>query len=210
MHLPRHQRMAKVMRSRIGWIHCAAEALYHRHNTSALLRTCDALGIHNVHVASPTWFKPSVGPSKGAGHWLSLHRHGTPLEMAQALQAQGMAIAVADFADPPTPPEALPLDRPLCLWFGAELVGVDPEVRQIADHVVTLPMHGFAQSLNVSVAAAMILRAVTERARAGAVDRLGLPAEEQHETLTRWLLRDMKGWTPEEGAQAARELLAAR
>ena len=62
-------------------------------------------------------------------------------------------------------PEAIPVDRPVCLWFGAELVGVSDAARAAADGVVQLPMMGFAQSLNVSVAAALALRPVADAAR---------------------------------------------
>ena len=86
-------------------------------------------------------------------------------------------------------PEAVPVDAPVCLWFGAELVGVSPVAREAADGVVQLPMYGFAQSLNVSVAAALVLRPVAEAAR-----RLGpaagLPEGERRRILSAWLTRE--------------------
>jgi tRNA C32,U32 (ribose-2'-O)-methylase TrmJ len=76
----------------------------------------------------------------------------------------------------------------VCLWFGAELAGVSEVARAAADGVVTIPMRGMAQSLNVSVAAALALRPVAERARA--LPGASLAADEIRATLAAWLERD--------------------
>ena len=81
------------------------------------------------------------------------------------------------------------MDRKVCLWFGAELVGVSPEVLAEADGVVTIPMLGFAQSLNVSVSAGMVLSNVAGRARA--LGREALLADEVREAqLKAWMDRE--------------------
>lgn len=184
----RRQRMTEVLARRLVTVHCVIEALHHRHNISAILRTCDALGIHHVHLVAGRRFKVSQGTARGAERWLHLHKHRTPGEAIAALRAEGLAIWVADLADDSRVPEAIPIDGPLALWFGAELVGVSPEARAAADGVVTLPMHGFAQSLNVSVAAALALRPVAERVRATGTGNM--PEIEQGALLERWLARD--------------------
>lgn len=185
----RRDRMRAVLDARLGWVRCAVEAVYHRHNVSAILRTCDALGLHDVHLVEGH-FRTTKGAARGAERWLDIHRHPSPEHAIAALRGLGYAIWVADFADPPVPPEAVPLDRPVCLWFGAELVGVGPVARAAADGVVTIPMRGFAQSLNVSVAAALALRPVAEAARArhGAAALLG--AEAKDAIFARWVARE--------------------
>jgi tRNA (guanosine-2'-O-)-methyltransferase len=180
----RAERMRAVLDKRIGRVHCALEAVYHRHNVSAILRTCDAMGLHHVHLVAQH-FKPAKGPARGAERWLALHRHQSTPEAIAALGAQGIAVWVADLDPTGIPPEEVPVDKPVCLWFGAELVGVSPEARAAADGVVQLPMHGFAQSLNVSVAAALALRSVTDRARKQGPAAL-LPEEERIRTWARW------------------------
>ncbi len=184
----RRQRMTDVLARRLLHVHCVVEALHHRHNISAILRTCDALGIHHVHLVAGRRFKVSQGTARGAERWLELHRHATADDAVAALHALGLKIYVADLADEAVTPEAVPIDAPLALWFGAELVGVSDEARAAADGVVMLPMHGFAQSLNVSVAAALALRPVAERVRESG--RGGMPRRDQAELLERWLARD--------------------
>ena len=95
---------------------------------------------------------------------------------------------MADLTDDAVPPSEVPLDEPVCLWFGAEHNGVSPEATAAADGVVMLPMYGFAQSLNVSVAAALVLQQVAQRARARP-DAL-LPSEVQAKTLAAWIERE--------------------
>ncbi len=181
--------MAQVLAARLARVHCAVEAVHHRHNISAILRTCDALGIHHVHLVGTGRFKVSPGAARGAERWLQLHHHPDAAAAISHLRGQQIRIFVADLQGAPVPPEEVPVQSSVCLWFGAELVGVSDAAREAADGVVMLPMHGFAQSLNVSVAAALALRPVAERARALGSEAL-LPAATQAELLQAWVARD--------------------
>lgn len=182
--------MAEVLSRRLGWVSCALEAVHHRHNVSAILRTCDALGVHGVHLVEGDRFRPSKGATRGAERWLDLHRHSSATDAIAALQAEGRRVYVADLADDSVAPVDVPLDAPVCLWFGAEHAGVSAEATAAADGVVTLPMHGFAQSLNVSVACALVLQQVADRARA--LPGTLLDETVQAETLARWVDREEK------------------
>lgn len=184
----RAARMRQVLDHRLGLVRCAVEAVYHRHNASAILRSCDAFGVHHVHLVGADG--PPSGAARGAERWLALHSHATNEEALALLRESGIDVWIADLADGPTvPPEEVPLDRPVCLWFGAELVGVSEEARRAAKGTVTVPMWGMGQSLNVSVAAAIVLRPIAERART-----LGTPAllsdAERDATLAAWMERD--------------------
>lgn len=185
----RVDRMREVLGERLSHVRCAVEAVYHRHNISAILRTCDALGVYRVHLVAGERVRVSKGAARGAERWLQLAHHDSAVDAMDALRRDGFRVFVADLEGDPKTPEELPLDRPICLWFGAELVGVSPEARAAADGVVTLPMRGMAQSLNVSVAAALALRPVAERAR-----ELGpsafLSDDERAATLEAWIARD--------------------
>lgn len=185
--------MSRVVDQRLGQVRAAVEAVYHRHNVSAILRTCDALGVHDVHLVAggPT----SRGPSRGAERWLGLHRHDDALDALDAIRSDGYALWIADLSGEPVEPQQVPVDRPVCLWFGAELVGVSEAARAAADGVVTVPMMGMAQSLNVSVAAALILGPVALRARALGPSALLRP-EVRAELLQSWLDRDQQ-WVDE-------------
>lgn len=188
----RRARLVEVADQRMRWVRCAAEHVFHRHNVSALLRTCDALGLQDVHLIGDRSFDPVRGASMGVARWLRLHTHFSHLEAVERLKSDGYQLWVADLADPPTPPELIPVDRPVCLWFGAELAGVHPEVRARADGVVTLPMRGFAQSLNLSVAGALCLASVAERARAQHGAAALLDPHDRDALLAGWLEREQR------------------
>lgn len=180
--------MRSVLDARLNHVCVALEALYHRHNVSAVLRTADALGLYRVHLVEGH-FKAVRGAARGAERWLELHHHADPAQAVKAIQAAGYRVYCADFADDAVTPEQVPVDEPLCLWFGAELVGVSQAAREAADGVVMIPMHGFSQSLNVSVAAALTMRPVAERARALGPAAL-LDAGEREQIWASWMARE--------------------
>ena len=179
--------MQSALTQRLRSVQCAVEAVYHRHNVSAILRTCDALGIQYVHLIEGD-FRPSPGAARGAERWLSIQQHADPVEAIRTFQAQGYRVYVADLSDAAVAPEEVPLDQPVVLWFGAELLGVSPEARAAADGIVSIPMRGFAQSLNVSVAAALTLRPIADAARLQGEDALLTDAEKQ-EIWATWMSR---------------------
>ena len=182
-------RIRSVLDQRLGWVRCAVEAVYHRHNVSAILRTCDSVGLQHVHLVQGH-FTPAKGAARGSDRWLDLHRESSPEAAVRSIKDAGFALWVADLAESSETPESLPLDRPVCIWMGAELFGVGPAAREAADGVVTIPMRGFAQSLNVSVAAALTLRPVAERARTLGPKAL-LPPDEREALWSRWHAREV-------------------
>lgn len=196
----RAQRIRELAGQRMGFVRAAMEALHHRHNASAILRTCDAMGLQDVHLVEDR-FRVSSS-SKGVTRWVTLHAHESVEEAIDAIQAAGFALWIADLPEegtPAVPPEQVPVDRPICLWFGAELVGVHPVARERADGVVTIPMRGFAQSLNVSVAAALTLYAVAERARRRHGEAALIPPERREALAEAWLLREEPWLANEDG-----------
>jgi tRNA (guanosine-2'-O-)-methyltransferase len=181
-------RLRNALDARLSHVSCAIQAVHHRHNVSAILRTCDALGIHRVDLVEGH-FVPNRGAARGAERWLDLRHQLSPEAAVRDLKDAGYRIYVADLADDVVTPEQVPLDRPVCIWMGAELQGVAPEARAAADGVIHIPMRGLAQSLNVSVAAGMLLRPVAERARLLGEGAL-LPQEQREATWQAWLDRD--------------------
>lgn len=186
----RRQRMVEVAHRRLAGLAVAAEHTYHRHNVSALLRSADAAGVYDVHLIGDRPLVPSVGPSRGVARWLRLHHHTDPVAAATAIRGAGYRLWVADFSETPVVPEAVPIDVPVCVWFGAELLGVSPEVRALADGVVTLPMRGMVQSLNLAAAATAVLHVLSTRMIDERGDAALLPEAEREALATAWIARD--------------------
>ncbi|MBN1336676.1 MAG: RNA methyltransferase [Deltaproteobacteria bacterium] len=186
--LPRRvARMLDVLDRRLGSVVLVVEAVRKRHNVSAILRTADAFGLHEVHLVSGG-FRPSHGAARGSERWLHLVRCPSIAASVSGLRTRGFRIAVADLGPACWTPETVPVDRPLAILFGSELTGVSAEAHALADGTVHVPMHGFVESLNVSVAAALVTRSVAERRRA--VAGADLDPVARRAALEAWVRRE--------------------
>ena len=183
----RQARVRRMLADRLGSVVVLAEAIHRRHNTSAILRSCEAFGVHDVHLITGR-FRTSRGAARGAERWLELSRWGSIAECIAHLRSRGFRIFIADLADDAYTPDSLPVDGPVAILFGNELNGVSDEARALADGAVIVPMRGLTESLNVSVAAACVLQRVSERRRE--VVGGDLPAERQAAFFAAWLERE--------------------
>jgi tRNA (guanosine-2'-O-)-methyltransferase len=161
--LPRRiWRCLDLLDQRIDGLVVAAESVCRRHNVSAILRSAEAFGLHEAHLITND-FVPSAGAAKGAERWLDLTIHDTTEQWAQHMRARGHKIYVADLSEDAFTPETVPVEAPLAVLFGGELAGVSEVAKELADGVICVPMVGVTQSLNVSVAAAVVLNRLAQR-----------------------------------------------
>ncbi|WP_206832233.1 TrmH family RNA methyltransferase [Alicyclobacillus fructus] len=199
-------RLREVLMRRTSYIAVAMEAVDDGHNQAAILRSAEAFGVQHVAVIEGQQpFHPSKGVTQGAHKWLTIHRMASVGDAIDALHAKGYQVYATDLGEGAVPIEEVDLARPTAILFGNEKDGVSPEARERADGRFFIPMAGFVQSFNVSVAAAIALYELTRRARAVAGDRYTLDGSERHQLFVTWCLRSLHGGTHEE---ARRRLLA--
>jgi tRNA (guanosine-2'-O-)-methyltransferase len=182
----RLERLRTVAAGRLTSVAPVLEDIADPHNASAILRSADAFGIQRVHVIpSPAGFHASRQISKGSHSWLDLYRHGDAARCAAALKASGHRIFVASMEGTVTPRE-LAREPKVAVVFGNEHRGPSSGMREHADGTYAIPMRGFVESLNVSVAAAITLHAAT-------AEREGeLTPEERDALVARWLLQTVR------------------
>lgn len=157
----RFERIVGVARQRTLSVVPVLDNLADPHNASAILRSCDAFGVHEVHlVANERRFLGSHKVTRGTDRWLELVDHDGPKEAADALHARGYALFVASMEGEHTP-ESLAAFPKVAVVFGNERRGVGESLRAHADGTYRVPMVGFVESLNVSVAAATTLYTLT-------------------------------------------------
>lgn len=186
----RQARFTEVLSQRTRRITVVLEDVYGSHNIGAVLRTCDAFGIQDVHIIEDEHeFEHQPEIALGSQKWLTLHhyRQSNPRRNCiAALRAAGYRIlAVTPHADA-QPPEDVNVARPVALLFGTEKDGLTDEIASLADAAVRIPMYGFVESLNVSVAAALCLYPMVRRLRAGLAD-WGLTDGERKTLLREWV-----------------------
>ena len=173
-----------MLDGRLASVVVVLEAVHRRHNVSAILRSCECFGVHEVHVITDG-FKTSKGAARGSERWLEIHHHTSVEPVITTIRERGFRVFVADLSEEVFSPNTVPIDEPIAIVMGAELTGVTDEARQLADGAICVPMHGLTESLNVSVAAACILQRVTERRRSltGGGD---LPKERSQAFFDQW------------------------
>lgn len=159
------------------------------HNLSAILRSCDAVGAFRAHaVTAGGKLSPHRHSSAGAGRWVELVTHPTLEAAVASVRAEGMRVYAAHLSDRAVDYRDIDYTRPTVLLLGAELWGVSEAGQSLADAHVVIPMLGLAESLNVSVAAAvMLFEAQKQRLAAGMYDRPRLDAATYQRTLFEWM-----------------------
>lgn len=167
----RESRMRTVLGKRISGLRIVAEALHLRHNLSAILRSAESFGVHDVHLIQPERAKASSA-ARGAERWLNIHVHSSLEECVSVLHKEGYQLWVADIEEGAHTPHSIPIDHPIAVLMGTELTGVSKEARELADGCIYVPMLGFTQSLNVSVAAACIMHTLSHRISQASPKRL--------------------------------------
>ncbi|KAF1074075.1 tRNA (guanosine(18)-2'-O)-methyltransferase [Halodesulfovibrio sp. MK-HDV] len=162
------------------------------HNVSAILRSCDAFGVPKVHLYYTDTAFPKLGnkSSASARKWVDVERHDNADDLMKSLRAQGMKVLATSCSPKAKPLRDYDLSEPTAVIMGNEHRGTDPELVDVADGEVYIPMFGMIQSFNVSVAAAVILsEASRQRQLSGKYEEPTYTDEEYKETLEDWLER---------------------
>jgi len=158
------------------------------HNFSAILRNCDAVGVLRVHAVLPRrGIDLDPQTSAGTQKWVDVVEHDSVEAAAAALHAAGLRIVAAHPGDSARDYRDLDLTVPTAFMVGAELDGISPAGLALADDVVVIPMIGMVQSLNVSVATALLLfEAFRQRDAAGMNAQSRIPPEDRERILFEW------------------------
>ncbi len=163
----RRERIERVVSGRLRGLTAVCENFANPHNAAAILRTCEALGVLNVYIIEELVpFEPSRAITQGAEKWLFVKRFRRAELAFSDLKAKGYRIYAAMPGKGAVPVEELPVEDPLALVFGNEKEGVSEKALGFCDGTFKVPMWGFVESFNVSVAAAISLYVSARRRRA--------------------------------------------
>jgi tRNA (guanosine-2'-O-)-methyltransferase len=161
----RKERIDRAVANRTRTLTLVMEAFCDPQNVNAVLRTCDAFGVQEVHVIEGP-MKPydrNRKISQNADKWLDVTRWKSTVECLRALKGRGYVLYATHLGEGSRPLAELSFAGKVALVFGNESRGVSREALALADACYVIPMRGFVQSLNVSVAAAVSLAHAVER-----------------------------------------------
>lgn len=163
----RKDSIERVLANRTDNLTVVVEGMIDLGNVSAVMRSADGFGVQSVHaIDTANVYKRSRRTTRGTDKWIDRYRWEDVESCFGYLRSAGYRIVVADIADGAVPIGEVDLTQRSAFVFGNELEGVSDVARGLADVSVTIPMAGFADSFNISVAAAITLyEAQSQRAR---------------------------------------------
>lgn len=149
------------------------EEVHKPHNIAAVIRTADAVGVHEIHAVWPSSrMRTLVSSAAGSNSWVQVKTHQTIQDAVAKMKAKGMQVLATHLSDKAVDFRTIDYTRPTCIILGQEKTGITPEALALADSDIVIPMAGMVQSLNVSVASALILyEAQRQRQNAGMYQR---------------------------------------
>lgn len=188
----------KVLNERTRHFTVAIEDIFQPHNSGAVIRSCDVFGIQDIHVIESNYqFYASSQVAKGAQKWLDFslynkrHTNNT-LNCIADLREKGYKIIATTPHNDSCFLQDFDIRQKSAFFFGVEKDGLSKDVMENADGYLKIPMVGFTESLNISVAAAIVLQNLTERLKKSEVN-WQLTAVEKREKYLDWLKKSIKG-----------------
>ncbi|CAM9524271.1 unnamed protein product, partial [Phaeothamnion confervicola] len=189
----RRQRFDEVLKWRTKNVRFLFEHPDNPNNVWACLRTLDSFGVQNIDVvANP--FANENGRSKGrlramstavgSQRWLTISGHASTAAAVARLRADGYQIVASDLSDEAVPIEELTWDVPTAVVLGNEQRGISKDMRRLCDATFRIPMRGFAESLNLSVACTVALAHLSQ---CGGLRPGDLSPAERRRVLLAWL-----------------------
>jgi tRNA (guanosine-2'-O-)-methyltransferase len=155
----RVKKITSVLNQKQPHLTVVLENIHDPHNVSAILRTCDAVGVLEVHLLYTQEKFPEISKasSVSANKWIKLRKHSSYEDFYNEMKSQGYLIAASHLDQFSYLHDELDYTKPIALVFGNEHRGVSDDLLKYCDLTFKIPMHGMIQSLNVSVAAAVSL-----------------------------------------------------
>lgn len=165
----RLERINKMLDMRQPDLTVCMEGVHKSHNLAAIVRTADAIGVSDVHaVWKNEQMRVSGGSAAGSQNWIEVHNYSKTEDAIAALKRQNMQVLVTNLSETAVDFREIDYTKPTAIILGQEKFGASEKALELADQDIVIPMVGMVQSLNVSVANAVVLyEAQRQRQAAG-------------------------------------------
>ncbi len=190
----RREKLLSVLRKRQNDLAVVLENVQDPHNISAVMRTCDAVGVQDIYVLNtsiPMHKKFGPRSSSSAAKWLTVHQFEDAALCFAALRKKYNRILTTHLAGDSVNLYNIDFTKSIALVFGNEHSGVSEDIRKLADGNFIIPQSGIIRSLNISVACAVSLyEAFRQKSLAGHYDQEKLSGSLQQELFKTWGLQE--------------------
>ncbi len=186
----------KVLSERTRHLTVVLEDVYHSHNASAVLRTCDCFGVQDLYI-SQKLHDYHINPNivRGASNWVTLHKYDRGEQSSSNclndLREKKYRLVGTTPDQNSTSIHELDITEKTAIIFGTELEGISDNTKNEVDELVHIPMYGFTESFNMSVSVAMILQDLVRRLRESNV-QWHLTEQEKEDLKFEWYQRIVK------------------
>ena len=175
----RNAKIRRMLAKRQTDLTVCLENVHKPHNMSAVVRTCDAIGVHYIHAVWDDKYRLRGGTAMGSQQWVNCAQHDSIGDAVKQFKAQDMQVLVTHLSDTAVDFRDVDYTKPTAILLGQEKHGATEDAIAAADQDIVIPMVGMVQSLNVSVAAALVLyEAQRQRDLAGMYDHATLDEKE--------------------------------
>ena len=186
----RYQRLSSVLHHRQPDLTVILENVFDPHNVSAVMRTCDAVGIQDVYVLNnriPPHKKWGEKSSSTASQWLTIHQFTDVENCFEEIRKKYSKIYTSHLGESSKDLYQMDLTESVALIFGNETFGVSDDIRKYADGDFIIPQVGIIKSLNISVACAVTLyEAFRQKKEKGHYEESHLPESEMQNLQKQW------------------------
>ncbi|WP_448556356.1 tRNA (guanosine(18)-2'-O)-methyltransferase TrmH [Thalassotalea montiporae] len=181
----RHNRILSMLNHRQPDLTVCMEGVHKAHNLAAVVRTCDAIGVSAVHaVWKNEQMRASGGIAAGSQNWVDVHNYSSTKDAISELKRQNMQVLVTNLSDKAVDFREIDYTKPTAIILGQEKFGASDIAKEMADQDIIIPMVGMVQSLNVSVANAVVLyEAQRQREAAGMYGRATIDEDTRQRML---------------------------
>ena len=190
----RKDKLLRVLSKRQTDLTVVLENVFDPHNISAVMRTCDAVGVQEVYILNtkiPRHKKWGARSSSSAAKWLTVHQYEDAQLCFTELRKRYSTILTTHLSSDATELYDIDMTKSLALVFGNEHSGVSEEIRILADGNFIIPQVGIIRSLNISIACAVTLyEAFRQKNLAGHYSRDSMSDQVKQQLLKEWELED--------------------
>ncbi len=188
----RKELFEKILNERTRHITVVAEDVYQMHNASAVMRSCEVFGVQDMHVIEKRFSKRvDKEIAMGAQKWVNLYSYKSSQECINKLRADGYQIVATTPHNDSQYLHDFDVTKKSAFFFGQEKYGLSEEILEQADSYLKIPMHGFTESLNISVSAAIVLQTLVTKMREAGID-WHLSEDEKLEIEMEWTKKSIK------------------
>ena len=181
----RLQRITEMLNKRQPELTVCMEGVHKTHNLAAVVRSCDAIGVSDVHAV---WKSEEMevrgGSAAGSQNWVKVHNYSKTADAIAALKEQNMQVLVTNLSPSAVDFREIDYTKPTAIILGQEKFGASEVALELADQDIVIPMVGMVQSLNVSVACSVVLyEAQRQRQLAGLYNKPRISEKRRQQVL---------------------------